>query len=111
MLTVIELMYCMFFERYGDVVVPGTEYGTGTIVLEYVYSAGTSSLIHFDRRLKTANEKFFRDFVMVNIFYKQSGGHAITTTQLYAYTRVYNFVPRFYRGFGNYSATRNLQVY
>jgi hypothetical protein len=47
-------MYCMFFERYGDVVVPGTEYGTVSSVLEYVYS----SLIDFDRRLKTANEKF-----------------------------------------------------
>ena len=37
--TVVELMYCMFFERYGDVVVPaGTEYGTVTSVLEYVFS-------------------------------------------------------------------------
>jgi hypothetical protein len=58
-------MYCMFFEWYGDVVVLGTEYGTVTSALEYVYSR----LIDFDRRLKTANEKFIRDFVMVNIFY------------------------------------------
>ena len=65
--TVVELLYCMFFERYGrDLVVPGTEYGTVTSVLDvYTYSCSTA----FDCRLKTANDNFIGDFVMVNIFY------------------------------------------
>jgi hypothetical protein len=46
--------------------VPGTEYGTVNSVLdEYTYSSSQD----FDCRLKTANEKFIGDFVMLNIFY------------------------------------------
>ncbi len=46
--------------------VPGTEYGTVTSVIdEYTYSCSQD----FDCRLKTANEKFIGDFVMLNIFY------------------------------------------
>jgi hypothetical protein len=46
--------------------VPGTEYGTVHSVLdEYTYSCSQD----FDCRLKTANEKFIGDFVMLNIFY------------------------------------------
>ena len=46
--------------------VPGTEYGTVTSVLdEYTYSC----LPDFDCWLKTANKKFIGDFIMLNILY------------------------------------------
>jgi hypothetical protein len=76
-------MYCMFFERYGDVVVP---------VLITVQLLAYSSPTDFDCRLKTANEKFILDFVMVNIFTYTSVGQVNHTTELC--TRVYDFVPR-----------------
>jgi hypothetical protein len=71
-------MYCMFFERYGDVVVRAVlrllevllrvPEVPSTVKL-LAYSCTYSRLIDFDRRLKTFNEKFIRDFVMVNMFY------------------------------------------
>ncbi len=62
--TVVELMYCMFFERYGDVVVPVL-----STVLLLACSSAYSPSTDFDCQLKTANEKFILGVVMVNIFY------------------------------------------
>jgi hypothetical protein len=64
-------MYCMFFERYGDVEVPAVlrvPEVPSTVKL-LAYSSTGSRLIDFDRRFITANQKFIRDFVMVNMFY------------------------------------------